>query len=668
MATSPIVRITEKWDDKTAQKTAKADFESAERFRMANHDRRFVESDRLYLGWVNRKTWEGTKIPRSAVPVMMLFSQLEALLPHVVSAIFSQDIPFDCEALPGTTLEQARAVRLLIANQLDDIDGADVKYKTLREIFRLSYKSALQYGNGYVEFGWLEQIVQRVIWERFPELALMQHPQGGVFPIPTGKSQIRQSVQNQKISKPILYYRDIREIYIDPNCSSPNVQDAQFISHRGLMSIESLLDYAQTEGFNIPSETDLQKLAGQKFYTQGDNDKAQTEAYRGGYWQPVIDYSSDPAQKRVEVIRYWQKGRAVWLLGREHVAFNDSNQYGMLPFFSTFYTDVLGRHYSLSLADLIEGDQKLAESILNSRIDELNLMIHSPVIKKRGMSIPNMRLRPGLVLEAENPATDFVKVEYGNITANAYVEYDALERRVQKTTGNSDTLLMGVPSSGGNSANRSATGVSAQASAQGVRISYQVENVEDQFLGALLNAFHGMNRKFLDPMQAMEISPGVQLDPLHVMNASVKFKLKAGSRMRMRNALQSGGLSLVLQTYLNPEMIQLMAQYEGRIPDLTAIDGIICDSLSMPAMSLTKQMTPQQYQMMQQANMMAQMVKMQMQQERLAAQGEHGEEKNDTELLKAFIARTPPDVMHKFFGMPYVAEIAAKHAPKQLGE
>jgi hypothetical protein len=666
--TGQIIPIAQKWNNATAAKIVKADFESAERFRMANHDRRFVESDRLYLGWINKKTWEGTKIPRSAVPVMMLFSQLEALLPHVVSAIFSQDIPFDCEPMPGTTLAQARAVRTLLANQLDDIDGAEIKYKTLREVFRLAYKSALQYGNGYIEWGWLEQIVQRIIWERVPELALMQHAMGGVFPVPTGKSSIQQSIQQQKISKPILCYRDIREIYIDPNCSSPNVQDAQFISHRGLMAIEQLLDYSQTEGFNIPDEQTLIKLAGQKFYTQGDNDKAQTEAYRGGYWQPVIDYSSDPNQKRVEVIRYWQKGRAVWLLGREHVAFNDSNQYGMLPFFSTFYTDVLGRHYSLSLADLIEGDQKFAEALLNGRIDELNLMLHSPVIKKRGMSIPNMRLRPGLVLEAENPETDFKKVEYGDITANAYVEYDALERRVQKTTGNSDTLLMGVPSSGGNSANRSATGISAQTSAQGVRISYQVENVEDQFLGALLNAFHGMDRKFLDPMQAIEISPGVMLDPLHVMNASVKFKLRAGSRMRMRHALQSGGLSLVLQTYLNPEMIQLMAQYEGRIPDLAAIDGLISDSLSMPAMSLTKQMSPEQYKAMMQAKMMDQMVKMGMQRERLEAQGQHGDEKNDTELMKAFIMRLPPDVVHKFFGMPYQAEIDAKHAPKQLGQ
>jgi hypothetical protein len=236
-----------------------------------------------------------------------------------------------------------------------------------------------------------------------PELALMQHPMGGVFPVPTGKSQVRQRIDNQKISKPVLIYRDIREIYIDPNCPSPNVQDAQLMSHRGLMAIEQLLDYRETEGFDIPDEQTLIKLANQKFYTQGDNDKAQTEAYRGGYWQPVIDYSSDPSQKRVEVIRYWQKGRAVWLLGREHVAFNQANQYGMLPFFSTFYTDVLGRHYSLSLADLVEGDQKLAEALLNSRIDELNLMIHSPVIKKRGMSIPNMRLRPGLVLKLRIP-------------------------------------------------------------------------------------------------------------------------------------------------------------------------------------------------------------------------------------------------------------------------
>jgi hypothetical protein len=663
----PVLAATADWDNKRALEIAKSDFEYDERFRLANHDRRFVESDRLYLGWVQRKNWDGTKIPRSAVPIFLAYQQIEALIPHVIAAIFGQDIPFDVEPTGGSLPAQARAVRELLKYQLDDIDGSDIKFKTLREICRLCYKSSNIYGNGIAEFGWEQKTLDRWVYQRVPDFKLVRTLFGSILPIPTGTSHVEKSVQKVDVSKPTLRDVKIQDFYIDANCSSANVQDARRCSVRTLMTIEQLQEYRETEGFDIPDEKKLKELASRKFHTQGDNDKAQQEAYRGGYWQPQLDQTNDPNQVRVEVIRYHRKNRIVWMLGREHIAYNQPNAYSVLPFVNAFHTDVPGRFYGLSICDLVEGDQKLAEAIVNARIDELNLIINAPLIKKRGMSIASYRMRPGIVLEAENPKEDLIKMEWPNITANAYVEVDALERRTQKTTGITDLSAFGTPSAGGNSTLRTATGVNAQSAATGVRIEYQVENFEDQFMVPVLSSFWMMDQMFLDPNRAIQISPNVQIDPVDTLNASVKFKMRAASRMRMRHSLLNGGLALILQTYLNPEWIQLMVQFESRIPDLEAIDGLISDALNMPALSLTKQLQPEQLQAYMQQQNAANQVKMAMQQERLQAQGEHIESKNETTLLNTLVSKVvTPDVAHEVLGLPAPAAIAAKHAPKPV--
>src|SRR5207302_1704810 len=112
---------------------------------------------------------------------------------------------------------------------------------------------------------------------------------------------------------------------------------------------------------NIPDLQGLMRLAKIKTTAQGDTSKQQTESFRGMTWQPATDYTTDPNLARLEVIRYWQANRHVWLLGRQWVAFNQPNQFGILPFLNGFYVDVPGRFAGLSICDLVEGDQKLAE-------------------------------------------------------------------------------------------------------------------------------------------------------------------------------------------------------------------------------------------------------------------------------------------------------------------
>jgi hypothetical protein len=650
---------TETWSDEYAAKIALGDFKRAEGYRTINHDWRFRVSDQLYLAWTQRRTWEGTKIPRSSVGIFLALEQIEALLPSVVLSLFPDNnrLPFDVEPEPSTTPAQADAVRDLISWQLQDI-GEPGKYLSLREVARRAYKQSYIYGNGIVEFGVLDRNITRNHFTRtqVPVRQTVAHPlTGEPVAVPTGqfRSIVQKRMQMQHVVRPMLSNVDIRDFYWDPNCNSHNINDGGFCATRHLMSVNRVMEFAKTEGFNIPSATQLLRLAQIKTMTQGDSSKMNLEAFRGMTYQPTIDYSVDPALAQLEVIRYWQANRHVWLLGRQWVAYNQPNQFGMLPFLDAFYVDVPSRFAGLSICDLVEGDQKLAEAIVNARIDELNLMIHRPLIVKEGraFSASQQRLRPGVVWKVEDPANDIKWMDSQPVTQDAYIEVQALEQRVQKKTGVTDLAVLGTPASGGNSANRTATGVSTQEGASGKRIQYHVENAEDQFIVPALNIIHALNQVFLplDEMQQVLGPEGsmIQVDPVDVMNAGVRFRMNASSKLKIKAALAQGGLGILIQTLLNPDLDKL-AFVQGVRLDLKQVTRIINDTFSLPPQALWVPMEPEYKQTMMQLNMMQFQMKMQEQQQRLQSHQQVATDRDETQLIKALIDRImTPDVAHK---------------------
>lgn len=646
------------WTDTYAAKIAMADFQKSEAYRSMNHDNRFTVSEQMYLGWKKSQTWEGTKIPRSAVPIFIGLEQVEGLLPSAIGALFpdNNELPFDAEPYPGTTIQQATSVKDLLGSQMGDV-GEPGRNLSMRELCRRSYKSSLIYGHAPVEFGVLDINQVRTQFQRIdiPIRVPVPHPITGVpVPVPTGqfKSIVKQFQAMQRIVKPMFQETDVRDYYWDPHCFSHNPNDGAYCATRHLRTVNQLLDLSETEGFNIPSAAELFKLAQAKSISRGDQGKVNQEALRGMNYQPSIDYSSDPAQARVEVIRYWQKGRHVWMLGRQWCAYNKINPYGMLPFLNMFYVDVPGRFAGLSIFDLVEGDQKLAEAIINARIDELNLLIHPPIIKKQGRSFSasQQRLRPGVIWESEDPKNDFIRFQMGNVSQEAYIEVDALERRVQKKTGVTDLAVLGTPAAGGNSANRTATGVSSQAGASGKRIQYHVENAEDQFLKPALDIMLKLNQVFMPMDQMIQIlGPEQQfmtLDPVDILNASVKFKMNASSKMRMRNSMLQGGLQMVVQSYLNPE-IQQFAHQSGLKLSFKQLDRLFCDTFGIPPMQLWEQATPEELQGFMQMAMMPSMLKRQEQGDRLQSHERTATEKDETTLLKALLDKLlTPDAAH----------------------
>lgn len=603
------------WSNDRALRIVRTDFAYAESYRVHAHDWRYRNASELYLAWAGQRYWDGTRVPRSSIGLYVVFEQVESMLPKIVDSLCD---PESYEFFADD--EDAAALwKELINDQLEE-----TKY---REHIRLAAKSSLVYGNGILEWGMEDYEDENITFEQSKNLKnviTMFHPIQGQVNIPQSETSYKRKVTHETKRRPYIRYRSIIDSYVNPNCESPSLQSpGNYFILRTYMTAEDIKKLGKSKDFNIPSDAKLAEMSKVKTTANQDVTKLSAELFRYNMWNPAIDYSGDPGKKRIEVIEYTTKDRKIWCLNREHIAYNKKNPYGEINYYSMHYADVLDRWHALAISDVAEGDQRLQQTITNARIDELALSIYRPMLKRRGVTVPpyQLKVRPGVVIEVENPEGDIKQMEVQDITQNAYIEVNASQSRVERITGQSSLSSSGTGAPGGNSALRNATGVNASMGAGQDRIRYYVSNSESMVIEPLLNTFIMLDKKFMDPKQG---AAWIKLhkeysdkDPLEVMNAKVTGYCYASVRMQSKmNFLQN--FPNIAQTIFNPELMQLLAEQQKLTINAEAFERCIWDSIQYtPRGRIFIPMSDEQKQAMSQppaeAKLQAQVQQMQMQ-------------------------------------------------------
>lgn len=660
------------WTAAEAKRIVLGDFNRAASDRQTNYETKWQTAASIYAAVRNgTKFWEGTRTSRANMQIWHAFQQVNALRPQLIDAICGADLDFDVEAASsGTNITQLHQVRALMENQLKSLGGR-VKFQSFRSCVDKMTEDGLVLGNGIWEWGWDGPRTEMAVnWKRVtePEMFHVEHPMlpGVSIPTPTGRtiSYAKQFSQPETVSQYFLDPCDLTDFYIDPNTRSTNVQQAGYCLRRKMMTIAELASYRGVEGFDIPDDITLYHLSQQKTFTDGDTTRQAIQSYSGINYQPGQDQSVDPRLARVEVLRYWQQNHHCWLLGREHIAWNKPNQYQALPFINWCYINGLGRFYGYSIPELLDSSQDLIKTLIDGRLDELNLILHPPFITKLGMARTQskMKLRPGANWEAEDPNKDVVRLEMGNVTQQAFQEVDLAENRAQKVTGITDLAVLGVPTSGGNSANRTATGVQAQTNASNSRVHGLVANLEDTALSPMLTQCWQLICMFLDPQQILTIlgpdGKSFQVDPVDILNADPKFNLKTANNMKMRAAMQAGGLQTLSQYVLSPEVLSAMADQQQKVLDIEQFTEFYLDVYNVKAFTLFRPMTPDEMQRAQAAKQQAGQEKMQLQGARLQQMSADAHERDETQIIVATLnALAKIGALNEVLGIARDAEI-----------
>lgn len=627
-------------------------FSEWETYRRQNHDTRYMVADQLFTAWQPQKVWEGTRIGRSSIGVFTTMEQVETMLAHVLGNLFPLEDNVEAKPKLGTSQMQADLSLELLLQQFNEDES-------FREVMRLALKQGFLYGNGIIEPYWFYQRTEKSVAVPMWGMA------SNLYAAMMGGSPDRHLAVHKipvNINRPALRHIDIRDFFADPHTPGPDIQKGRGYFIRQYITIEDVLKYRDTPGFDIPPEAELIQMSKNVTSAAGDQARQQSEGYRGVGYQPTNQYNpGNPLLSRIELLRYYTHGKINWSLNRTKSIYDTENYFGCLPCINAFYIDYPGRFYGISLADVCEPEQRLQASIINARIDELALMIHAPFVKKRGDSLPqsSMRLIPGRTIELDYP-DQFKKVEWKNDTANAHIEVAASERRNQKTTGLTDTAAMGAPAAGGNSSLRTATGVNANMAATGRRIGHIVENIESTCIEPLLSMCHRFNQLFLHESQVLYfLGRNMPVDPRFIKFADVRFKA-VGSRKQQSRGMVLQVMPQLLPMLLNPQINDAMAQQQGLTLDMKAVLDSVADALNVPKWSWWRQMTPQEQQMHQSYNPNAKAI--QMQQDRLQAQGQMQSSQQDTELMKPImheLVKQNPDLQEAMTGFKPLKEKAS---------
>lgn len=473
-------------------------FDQYEQYRAQNHDPRWSVADGLYLGWLPGKVWEGTTIPRSALPNQIVFDQIEAALPAISQEIFvPQDEWFQVETEPGASAPEARQVQEHLSYVLEHSKN-DYGLTAKNEI-ELAIKNTLLYGNGGIEITW-----------------------------------------DSLLNRAVVEWVDTRDFYIDPGCPIPNIDVSRAVIRRKFFTVDDLASRRDDPRMDIPTDDELYTMSKAPQFARGDQTKQSQEAIRGISYTPnVSDYAPNPADRKIEVLLFYSKARIIWVLNRQKVIYNEPNPYGFIPFcFAPCYT-VPGRFYAQSVADVLEGDQRYMEALLNARLDALSLDLMPPRVYKRGvlMTPSQLRWRPGATYQADD-AKDMALLQPTNQMANVYPEIGFMQDAAEKRTGINSTTTSGTPRP--SNANRTATGVAAMSTGTLSRLRYLVANIENYLIVPMLYKLYTLVQMHTRPDQELTgLSKEGNLSKVssNAFGGKMRFRMLASSKMMTREKL-----------------------------------------------------------------------------------------------------------------------------------
>lgn len=515
--------------------------------------------DRLYLFRMPQAFWEGSSVPRASLGIPLIFEHVESLMPQIMSALFSDHPPFDVVAKNKTSPETARVIRSLIAAQLNSMG--------FEEQVRLGIKECLVYGTGIWKYGFCEKEGHKLTY-KYADVPEIQSAGLGTVMVPKKyPREIKEIIERYTYHEPWLEKVHIRFVVAAPDLRVPDIRCAKYVIHRTYPSLQEMEDLRNQPGYKLPSKEFLASLyrppreSPERSLLEGRSTSSvlntgissldiNMEFRAMPRWQ---DPSRDPTQQPMELLEYTTPNKIISVYNRKLCIKNNPNPLNKINYFSISFADVLDSWYGLGISQLLAGEQRLQQGVINSRLDELALRLSGTFLRTRGANTPTqqLRMRPGGIIDTDD-MKGIQMIQYPPALVDAFTEVEASDQRAQRRTGANQLVTQGTaPSSG--QLGRTSAGISTAVGALGARISYWMDQITDFMFIPFLKAVHEMNRQWLPEEEIKDffddqLKEAFNGTPLDIKNAELEFEILAGSKLRARMAM--------LQ--LAPQLVQLL--------------------------------------------------------------------------------------------------------------
>jgi hypothetical protein len=527
--------------------------------------------------------WEGTDIPRSSINVFTVAQIVQSLLAKVMEGIYADDPAFVLEPRPGTSQEDARAVSTLLHFEMEDCgfrqeleDGAADGILFGTNIWKVNY----------------EEFKRKVIsYKRTAKPIVLSSDVKGLSDttLHTEESDSFTKVVSVKsVGRPVLESQDIYRTFVNPDLRVTDIRKAKYVISQVNVSAETLNEMRGWEGYEIPSQAELEALlfpreeeAGitslDSMQSTGNNfDHQAAPRWRETTTDPGFDDS------RFEILERWDGNKVMAVLNRKLVIRNEEHDLGVHPYYSVGWWRVPNSFYSMGIGITAGDEQNVQRGLINSLIDEVAFNLNLPYLTEAGENAmtQNIRMYLGKVVQVQDPSK-IKPMERIQAVPEAYQNIQASEARAEASSGANEQMVQGAtPAAGRTSLGRTATGANLLAGGSGSRLEAYVARLADQVFIPVLNMFFELTKQLMDPQQIREIlseemDKAWEGDVEDILNARVKFDILAAARMVARQRMAQS-LPILATSLLTDPMHQMLTA-QGKKVDINELVNMWMD-------------------------------------------------------------------------------------------
>lgn len=524
----------------------------------------------LYEAPIKQEFWRDTLVPRASNAYPLCKQHVSANLDQTMPALFPEDPPFMFNPNPDISRQVSRAWEEVLGRQLKQIQ--------FKSKIRLIEKDKLIFGTGIAHWGWESFQRKTTVYVRETQPVSVIDVMGRRNFIHTKESDDLTAVDSmQTISRPFFDRMEINHVLVSPGLREPDIRKAAYVIKRDYLTIRDINRLRDFKGYDIPSEDVLKALAAPPAEEAASSAvENEATAYPAQGHRPLpryIDESEDPLEHKLEVLEHWTSDRVIVVLQRKTVIRNEVNDFGVVPFLSTFWDDIPGTFYGFGIPRRIGSIQIHIQGLRNLRLDDVNLNLQNVWLEKRGANITGqpLKLYPGSRLKLDDTKEGLVPLIKQPVLNEAYKEEAVLKADAESTTGSNELLIQGaLPQSGRTSLGRTATGASALGGAASSHVQASADVSIDQVILPAIQAILHMDREMLDPadlrkMVGKTLWKSLEADHsgdllLDMFNDSNDLELKtwAGANLTAKKNL-AASLPLEMQMYQAPAVQQGLA-------------------------------------------------------------------------------------------------------------
>lgn len=537
----------EQYKDQVALDLVLQDIAYAEQYRSSKMITTELEyADNIYRAYVKPRTWPGSDTARANLGMPLVLEVIDTnLLPTTYNGFFSDPKPFLIEAQGTTTPEAAEATGRLLKWEVDESDFPEEIRKTL--------KSCFQYGVGVAKWGWKTvKKVKKTYQKKGAPIVFGEGP--ATQTLPTADSDTVEVKKTEvELACATVEWVDLRFLLVDGSCREQDIRKSRFVVQQNYVTANDLDEMRDQEGYeNIPSREALREILTAR--TEPTTNSHQVGEH---YLQPELQawpkdqaFSVDPLSQPLEILEYWTKDRVITVLQRKLVIRNEENEFGVLPFVSCSFIDVLNSFYGYGVSKLLGAEQLLEQGVVNSYIDGLALKLSPAMHRKKGLgaTAQTILLSPGKQISDDADLNPF-KIDFDGaeaLNAIAASETRAV-RRVGAQAGDS------MPTQ----AMRTAEGVQSFTTGVMNRMSYFIDCFARLVFIPILEAFIQMAKDKLKPSQIQQIltdadGKAFEGEILDLYNGQFNLQVLSSTKLAARKGMAN----------LIPMLIQLF-QTEG---------------------------------------------------------------------------------------------------------